>query len=297
MASIRESTGDRVFNAVVLVIATVLLLIVLYPLIYIVSCSVSDPQYVGAGEVWLLPKGFTLEGYARVFRDENIMTGYANTIFYTVFGTMINLAMTLTSGYALSKKSLPGRGIIMTFIFITMYFGGGLIPTYLLMKWFNLLNTRLIILIMGAVSVYNMIVCRTFFQGIPSELEEAAMIDGCSMSRMFFSIVIPLSKALIGVMVLYYGVAHWNAYFEAMIYITDDSKKPLQLFLRKILILEQMSADMGDVGSSEMLYEAEKLRLLLKYAVIIVSSLPLLIIYPFLQKYFDKGVLLGSLKG
>ena len=225
------------------------------------------------------------------------MTGYANTIFYTVFGTMINLAMTLTSGYALSKKSLPGRGIIMTFIFITMYFGGGLIPTYLLMKWFNLLNTRLIILIMGAVSVYNMIVCRTFFQGIPSELEEAAMIDGCSMSRMFFSIVIPLSKALIGVMVLYYGVAHWNAYFEAMIYITDDSKKPLQLFLRKILILEQMSADMGDVGSSEMLYEAEKLRLLLKYAVIIVSSLPLLIIYPFLQKYFDKGVLLGSLKG
>jgi putative aldouronate transport system permease protein len=297
MAAIRESRGDRIFNGIVLVLVTIALLIVLYPLIYILSCSISDANFVAKGEIWLLPKGVNLRGYARVFQDPDILTGYANTIFYTVFGTLLNLALTLTAGYALSKKTLPGRRYLMLFVLFTMYFSGGLIPTYLLVKNLKLLDSRLVLLILGAVSVYNLIVARTFFQGIPSELEEAATIDGCSTYRLFWSIVLPLSKALMSVMVLYYGVAHWNSYFSALIYISDDAKKPLQIFLRRILILEQLSTDMVDSQSAEMMYEAEQLKLLLKYSVIVVSSLPVLIIYPFLQKYFDKGVLLGSLKG
>jgi len=293
---INESIGDRFFNIINLIFVTIFFLIVLYPLVYILSCSVSDPSLVGSGDVWLFPKGINIDGYERVFQDKNILTGYSNTIFYTFFGTLINLIMTLTAGYALSKKTLPGRNLIMTYLFITMYFSGGLIPTYLIVKNLGLINTRLILLIIGAVSVYNIIICRTFFQSVPHELEEAAQIDGMSHSKIFFHIVIPISKALIGVMALFYGVAHWNSYFSAMIYIIDDSKKPLQLFLRTILVNEQMSSAMAGVDS-EMRYETEKLKQLLKYSVIIVSSLPVLIAYPFLQKYFDKGVLVGSLKG
>lgn len=297
MGRIKESKGDKAFALINLFFITLLMLIVLYPLIYILSCSISDPNLVGAGKVWLLPKGLTLEGYKRVFRDENIMIGYGNTIFYTVFGTLINLCMTLTAGYALSKNTLPGRGLIMGYLLFTMYFSGGMIPSYLIVKKLGLLNTRTVLLVIGAVSVYNLIITRTFFQGIPKDLEEAAFIDGCSTSRTFVQIVIPLSKALIGVMTLYYGVGHWNSYFSALIYISDISKKPLQIFLREILITEQMSLAMAGTVSEEKLYEMEQLKHLLKYAVIIVSSLPVLILYPFLQKYFDKGVLLGSLKG
>ncbi|MDY3286414.1 MAG: carbohydrate ABC transporter permease [Eubacteriales bacterium] len=294
----RETTSDRVFGICCYVFATILMLIVLYPLWYIVICSVSDPYAVGAGKVWLWPVGFNVDGYARVFRDKNIMTGYGNTIFYTVTGTLLNLTLTLTAAYALSKKTLPGRGIIMAFVMFTMYFSGGLIPMYLQIKNMHLLNTRIVMIILGAVSVYNLIISRTFFLGLPKELEEAAMIDGAGVTRTFIQIVLPLSKALIGVMVLYYGIGHWNSYFNAMIYISDESKMPLQLFLRRILILENMSEDMsGGIGDDETKFEAEKLKMLLKYAVIIVSSAPVLIIYPFLQKYFDKGVLLGSVKG
>lgn len=294
---IKESKGDRIFGGINFLLVTIFMLIVLYPLIYILSCSFSDPHLVASGQVWLYPKGFNLEGYARVFKDENIMIGYANTIFYTVVGTLINLTLTLPAGYALSKK-FPGRNFIMAIFFITMYFGGGMIPTYLLIRDLNLFNTRLVLLIMGAISVYNVIIARTFFAGTPKELEEAAIIDGASTFRTFIQIVLPISKALIGVLTLYYAVAHWNSYFNAMIYIRDDIKKPLQLFLRNILINEQMSSAMADTASDpEAMAEAERLKQLLKYSVIIVSSLPLLIVYPFLQKYFDKGVLIGSIKG
>lgn len=297
MASTSKNKGDKLFDTVCLILATFFLLIVLYPLIYIVSCSISNPTYVGMGEVWLLPKGITFLGYKTVFQNPDIMTGYANTIFYTVFGTLLNLALTLPAGYALSKKSLPGRGFFMVYLLFTMYFSGGLIPQFLLIKNLNLLDTRLVLLIIGAVSVFNVIITRTFFQAIPSELEEAATIDGCSTFRMFFTIVLPLSKALISVMALYYGVSHWNSYFAALIYISDNTKKPLQLFLREILVMSQLSTSAADAQSGELMYEAEKLQLFLKYSVIVVSSAPLLIIYPFLQKYFDKGVLLGSVKG
>jgi putative aldouronate transport system permease protein len=294
---IKESKGDRIFNVVNFICVTLFMLLVLYPLIYILSCSFSDPHLVASGQVWLYPKGFNVEGYARVFQDENIMVGYANTIFYTVVGTLLNLLLTLPAGYALSKK-FPGRNIIMTIFFITMYFGGGMIPTYLLIRDLHLFNTRLVLLLMGAISVYNVIIARTFFAGTPKELEEAAIIDGASTLRTFVQIVLPISKALIGVLTLYYAVGHWNSYFNAMIYIRDDIKKPLQLFLRSILINEQMSSAMADTASDpEAMAEAERLKQLLKYSVIIVSSLPLLIVYPFLQKYFDKGVLIGSIKG
>lgn len=292
--AIRESRGDKVFSVINFVLVTLFLLIVLYPLIYIVSCSFSDPTLVGNGDVWLWPKGLNIEGYKRVFQDENIMIGYGNTLFYTIVGTALNLAMTLPCGYAMSKSTMPGYRLIMLYMMIPMYFGGGLIPTYLLVKNLGLLDSRLVLLIMGAVSVYNMIICRTFFKGIPKDLEEAAVIDGCSQWRVFVQIVLPLSQALIGVMILYYAIGHWNSYFNAMIYVRDNAKKPLQLFLRQILIVESTSSAMME---GEAVYEAEKLKHLLKYAVIIVSSLPMMILYPFLQKYFNKGVLLGSIKG
>lgn len=297
MSRMKDSKGDRAFVIINIFLVTLLMLIVLYPLIYILSCSISDPNLVGSGKVWLFPEGLTLEGYKRVFQDENIFTGYCNTIFYTFFGTLLNLVLTLMAGYALSKGTLPGKRLIMGYLLITMYFSGGMIPTYLLVRNLGLYNTRLILIITGAVSVYNIIIARTFFQGIPKDLEEAAVIDGCSTFRTFVNIVIPLSKALIGVMTLYYGVSHWNSFFDALIYISDNYKKPLQLFLRQILVTEQMSEAMAGTMEGDRLYEMEKLKHLLKYSVIIVSSLPVLVIYPFLQKYFDKGVLLGSLKG
>lgn len=297
MRKLYTGKGDYIFEVINNILVTLLMLIVLYPLIYIVSCSISDPNMVGRGEVWLFPKGITFEGYKRVFRDENIMIGYRNSLFYTVFGTLLNLIVTLCAGYSVSKKTLPGRGFIMGFFIFTMYFSGGMIPSYLLVRSLKLLDTRTILIISGAISVYNMIICSTFFQSIPAELEEAAHIDGSSVARTFIQIVIPLSKALIGVMTLYYAVGHWNSYFTALIYISDVAKKPLQLFLRQILITEQMSAAMAESIGDERKYYMEQLKHLLKYSVIIVSSLPVLILYPFLQKYFDKGVMLGSLKG
>ena len=298
MSHIKDTSSDKIFGIVNSTIVTLLMLIVMYPLIYVVSCSISSPDLVSRGQIILFPRGLTIEGYRRIFMDENIMIGYGNTIMYTVLGTLVNLFLTLPTGYVLSKKELPGRNIFMVYFLITMYFSGGMIPTFLLVKSLGLYNTRTILIISGAVSVYNVIICRTFFAGIPKELEEASIIDGCSTYRTFIQVVLPISKALIGVMVLYYGVSHWNSYFNALIYIMDNNKKPLQLFLRKILIIEQMNAAMtSNITDDDVYAEALKLKELLKYSVIIVSSLPVLILYPFLQKYFDKGVLIGSIKG
>lgn len=295
---IRESRGDRIFKIINTTIVTLLLLVVLYPLIYVLSCSFSDPLLVGSGEVWLLPKGLNFLGYKRVFQDTSILTGYANSLFYTVVGTVINLLVTIPAGYALAKDGLPGRGFIMGFFMFTMYFSGGMIPTFLLIRSLGLYDTRAVLLILGAFSTYNCIICRTFFSSIPKELEEAASIDGCSVIRCFVQIVLPISQALVGVMVLYFAVGHWNSYFNAMIYTYRDSLKPLQLVLRRILVLAQSSADMMEGGGSDE-YAAEQYQVavLIRYAVIVVSSLPVLILYPFLQKYFVKGVMIGSVKG
>ncbi len=295
--AIKEPRGDRIFGAVVFVIVTLLMLIVLYPLIYVLSCSVSSPTAVGAGEVVLLPKGFTLMGYKRVFQEPDILLGYKNTLFYTLIGTAINLFVTVPAGYMLSKKEVPGRNLFMFLFMFTMYFSGGMIPSFLLVKSLHLYDTRAVLVILGAFSTYNCIICRTFFAALPHELEEAAAIDGCSTVRTFVQIVLPLSQALLGVMVLYFAVGHWNSYFNAMIYVNNEKYKPLQLILRRILILEQASSNMMEGGGDEYAAEQFKLKELIKYSVIVVSSLPVLVLYPFLQKYFVQGVMIGSIKG
>ena len=281
------------FDIVVYSIAIFLLAIVLYPLIVVLSSSVSDPKLVAKGEVIFLPKGFNLKGYVSVFGDKNLMTGYANTIYYTVAGTLINLIVTMPAGYVMSKTHVHGNKFIIGMFMVTMYFSGGLIPSFLVYSSLGLYNTRWALLLPGAFSVYNAIVCRSFFAAIPKDLEESAYLDGCSVIKSFTRIVMPLSKALLGVMVLYFAVGHWNAYFNAMVYIKDDSMMPLQVFLRRILVLAKSLGSADD----EMSVTYMEREALIRYAVIVVSSLPLMIIYPFLQKFFNKGVLIGSVKG
>lgn len=281
------------FDVVVHIIAIFLLIIVIYPLIWVLSSSFSTP---GAGRVVLLPKGFSLEGYRLVFMDRQIMRGYINSIFYTVVGTMVNLLVTVPAGYVLSKK-IPGNSFIMTMFLITMYFSGGMIPTFLLVKGLGLYDSILALMLPGAFGVYNCIICRSFFLSIPKELEEAAEMDGSSPMLTFTKIVIPLSKALLGVMVLYFAVGHWNSYFDAMIYINNDNKHPLQVFLRRILVLSQNIKTMLEQGIEVNDMDAIAIEAQIRYSVIVVASVPLMVTYPFLQKYFDQGVLIGSVKG
>lgn len=292
----RKSRGDIWFDVINYFLLTVIMLIVLLPLYFVLIASFSDPNLIYSGEVWLYPKGFTLDGYERIFNDSSIWLGYLNSILYAGVGTFIGVAVTVFAAYPLARKNLVGKSVIMWFLLVTMFFSGGLIPTYLLIKDLNMLNTMWALVIPGAGAVFNVIIVRTFFQSsIPDEMWEAASIDGCSNTRFFWSIVLPLSKPIIAVMVLYHVVGFWNGFFDALIYLNDGDKYPLQLVLRNILVQNQVNAGMMvDVESY-----AAKMRVteLIKYGVIIVSSLPLLILYPFLQKYFVKGVLIGSIKG
>jgi len=296
---IKESAGDRVFNIINHIILFLILAAVLYPLIFVVSASISDPVLVNTGKMLLLPRGLTIDGYIRVFQNSEIMTGYKNTIMYTVAGTLLNLVFTLTSAFALSKKELVGRNVFMLLISFTMYFSGGLIPTYLLISKLKLINTFGVMVIPGLVAAGNLIIARTFFQStIPHEIEEAAKIDGCSYTRAFLRIVLPLSKPLIAVMALYYSIGHWNSYFSAMLYLRDPSRYPMQLILRRILVQETIMQTMtNQPGAQELITESIRMASLIRYSVIIVSTLPLIIVYPFLQKYFAKGVMIGAIKG
>lgn len=292
----RQSRGDKVFNVVNGLLIGLILITIIYPLWFVVIASVSDPARVLGGQVVLWPKGFTLQGYRMVFRDPMIMTGYRNTLFYTVTGTAINLVMTILAAYPLSRKDWVGRGFFMGMLMFTMFFSGGIIPTYLMMNSLGMVNTVWAMILPGAVSVYNTIIMRTFFlNSIPPELQEAAQVDGCSNTRLLLQIVLPLSKQILAVMVLFYGVAHWNAFFNALIYLTESKRYPLQLVLRSILIQNTASQDMlGDLdtmGSRVMMAET------IKYALIIVSTLPMMILYPFLQRFFEKGVMVGAVKG
>jgi len=295
-----KNKADLVFDSLNYILMFGVLVIILYPLIYVVSASFSDPYKVSSGEMWLLPKGFTLEGYKRLFNYSEIWLSYLNTIFYTVVGTTFNLAVTLPCAYSLSRKDFQGKGLIMLIIVITMFFSGGLIPSYINIKNLKLLNTRLIIIIGGATSAYNIIVSRTFFATtIPNELQEASKIDGCSNWKLFIKIVLPLSKPLIAVMALFFGVGHWNSYFGPMIYLRDRKLFPLQLILREILIQSKVSAEMVAVDSDMALAVEELARIseMIKYTSIIVATVPMLILYVFLQKYFVKGVMIGAIKG
>lgn len=291
-----KSRGERVFEGIVYAALGLVLLIVIYPLIYVLSASLSEPAAILLGEIWLLPKGFTFDAYRKVFENRDIMTGYLNTILYTVTGTSINLLFTTMAAYPLSRRDFYGRNLITALIVFTMFFSGGMIPLYLLIRDLHMLNTIWALVIPGAVSVWNIIIMRTFFQtSIPFEIQESAFIDGCSNIQTLLRIVLPLSMPIIAVMTLFYAVGHWNAFFNALIYLTDRDKYPLQLFLREILIQEQMDemASSNDDTLMNYMLQIEAL----KYAVVVVANLPMLILYPFLQKYFVKGVMIGALKG
>jgi putative aldouronate transport system permease protein len=260
-----------------------------------VVASISEPRNVWTGRVWLWPIGFNLEGYGKVLRDQSILVGYRNSIIYTTLGTLINLAMTLTAAYPLSRKDLKGRRFFMFVFTFTMFFSGGLIPTYLVVRALGMLNTLWAMVIPNAVAVWYIILVRTYFaSSIPQSMYDAAVMDGCSNFRFFVLIVIPISPAIIAVMALFYAVDHWNSYFEALIYLYDKNRYPLQLVLRNILIMSKPSAAMLDAETLARLYQTIEM---VKYAVIVVASVPLLLLYPFVQKYFVKGIMIGSLKG
>ncbi len=300
LTHINNCAQDKVFMTALYVVLALVLIVVIYPLLFVVFASMSDPQYVNSGALLLYPKGFNLLGYQQVFRDQRILIGYGNTIYYTVFGTILAVAVNMMGGYALSRDDLPGRGIVMALFVFTMYFGGGMIPFYLIVRNLHLTNTRTILVLLGGTSVYNMIIARSFFiSTIPRELQEAAEIDGCGTGRFFFSIVMPLSKAITAVIVLYCAVGQWNAYFNALIFISDRDKFPLQIFLREILLTAKTyeSADVLSTLSGDDLARMQRMSEVTKYGVIVVSTLPIIALYPFLQKYFVKGVMIGSLKG
>lgn len=292
---ISRSRADKTFDIMDYVLLTIAFLLVAYPLYFVIIASVSDPIAVYEGRVILYPIKPTLEGYARIFSYESLFVGYKNTIIYTLVGTAINVVLTVTAGYALSRKELVGRNVMMMGVMFTMIFSGGMIPTYLLVRQLGLYNTMWALILPGAVSTWNLIVCRTFFQQtIPDELREAADLDGCGDVAFFLRVVLPLSSSIIAVMVLFYAVSHWNSYYNALIYLSSTSKYPLQLVLRNILIVNTMDDMVNDVATQA---AQQRMGDLIKYGMIIVSSLPLLILYPFLQKYFVKGVMIGAIKG
>lgn len=272
-----------------------MLLIVLYPLIYVVSSSLSSPAAVSSGRVWLWPVDFSLKGYQVAFSNPQIVTGYVNSLYYTLFGTLISVTLTVMVAYPLSRRTLFGRDAIMIFIVFTMVFYGGLIPTYLVVKNLGMIDTRWALLIPQAIAAWQVIIARTFFQvNIPEELAEAAELDGCSDLRFLWSVVLPLSKPILAVLILMYAVGQWNAYFDALLYLKSAELHPLQLVLRSILILNTTTS--GSMEASVMV-ERQQMADLLKYSLIVVGSLPVLLIYPFAQRYFVKGMLIGSVKG
>ena len=290
------SDGDRIFSIIVSLLLFFTSIIVLYPLVYILSASVSDPGLVNSGKVWLLPMGFTLDGYKLVFEYTDIWVGYRNTIIYTITGTIVNVFLTIITAYPLSRKDFGGRVFFMFLFTFTMFFHGGIIPTYLVVKNLGLLNNFWVMILPNAVAMWNIIITRTFFQtSIPIELQESAWIDGASNIRILLSIILPLSPPIIAVIALFYAVGHWNAFFNALIYLSDRSLYPLQLILREILVMEEQM-DMMSIDAESMI-EQMRLADLIKYSVIVVSTLPIIIIYPLMQKYFVQGIMVGALKG
>ena len=293
---LRDTRGDKIFNFICYFVVTVLTLSCLYPVYLVIINSFSDPEAVAVGKVTWRPVGFSLESFKMVFEEKQLMSGYWNSIIYLVVGTLYNLLLTIPAAYSLSKKGLMGGSLVMKMIVFTMYFGGGLIPSFINVSNLKLLNNWWVIPLIGAVASYNLIVARTFFaSGVPQELEEAAEIDGCSVPGTFFKIVLPLSKAMLGVIMLYYVVGHWNN-FTACLYYTPAKPEywSLQMVLRDMM---QQITNAAAQENQEMMDYYAKLVDQIKYAVIVIAAVPVLILYPFLQKYFDKGVMLGSVKG
>lgn len=299
LEGVKESKGEKIFNIVNIILLAVITFVMLYPLIFVVFASVSDPKLVYEHPLLTHPLGFTLDNYKDVYANKDIWLGYRNTIFYAVLYTVVSIALTIMAAYPLSKSDFYGRRFFTIFIVFTMFFSGGLIPSYLVNKKLGLVNSIWALILPGAISTYNVIITRTYFQTrIPKELEEAAEIDGCGILQTLFKIVLPLSTPIIAVMVLFNVVGQWNSYFTAMIYLDDRSKFPLQLFLREILIKNDVSKLMdGAVKMDRGAFESMMKRDGIKYAVVVVSSIPILILYPLLSKFFKEGIMVGSIKG
>lgn len=286
---------DRIFGAAVIILSIAVVILIAYPLYFVVIASISNSNLVNQGAVTLWPKDIRFYGYEQILLDKRIWTGYANTIIYVVVGTLLNMAITMPAAYALSRKDFKARDVVMFYFVFTMFFNGGLVPTYMTVSSLHLISTKTILIIFVAINTYNLIIARTFIaNSIPDDLYEAAILDGCSHFKYFFFVVLPLSKAVISVLTLYYAVFHWNDYFNALIYNSKEQNVPLQIVLRQILLLNQAFASgnggvQGGYGQSS----ADQV----KYAVLIVSTLPILCVYPFVQKYFEKGVMIGAVKG
>ena len=298
--SMYDTKGDKVFKAVNILFLVIITILCAYPMWFVLIAAVSNPDLVQNGQVMFWPQQFSWDGYQAVFQNEDIGIGYRNTIVYTVFGTLVDIAVTLPAGYALSRKDFVGRNVFTIIFTITMFFSGGMIPSYLVVQKLHLINNPLVMIIIGATGMYNIILCRTFFQSsIPNELTDAAQIDGCNNTQLFGKIILPLSKPIVAVMVLFFAIGHWNNYFTAMLYLNKPNLKPLQLILRDILIqsnlMAQLIQNQGlDAASAA---KIERTKQLVRYASIVVSSLPVMCLYPLVQKYFVKGIMIGSIKG
>ena len=287
--------SDRIFHATVLILSILCFIVILYPLWFVVIASISNSDMVNRGEIVFWPKDIRFYGFQQIFQDSRILTGYRNTLLYVVGGTLLNMIVTMPAAYALSRPDFKARNKVMLYFVFTMYFSGGLVPTYMQINNMGLINTPWILLVMVLINTYNLIIARTFIQNsIPNDLYESASLDGCSHFRFFWSIVLPLSKAIISVEMLYYAVFHWNDYFNALIYTSNNDIQPLQMVLRRILLQNEAFANgNGGVQGGYAQSSADQV----KYAVIIVSTVPILCVYPFIQKYFEKGVMIGAVKG
>ena len=290
-----KGLSDRIFHALVVIISILVAIVILYPLWFVIIASISNSDMVNQGKVTFLPVDIRFYGFQQIFQDARIWVGYRNTIFYVVVGTLLNIIVTMPAAYALSRPDFRARNAVMLYFVFTMYFSGGLVPTYMMVNSMKLINTPWILLIMVLINTYNLIIARTFIQNtIPNDLFESATLDGANHFRTFWSIVLPLSKAIISVEILYYAVFHWNDYFNALIYTSSPEVQPLQMVLRRILLQnEAFASGNGGVQGGYAQSSADQV----KYAVIIVSTVPILCVYPFVQKYFEKGVMIGAVKG
>lgn len=290
------SRSDMIFYIITGIIITLFFIVVLYPILFVLAASFSSGDAVSAGKVFLWPVEFSLDGYKTVFNDRDVLVGFRNSLIYMIVGTAINVALTMCAAYALTRVELPGINKIMFLFTFTMFFGGGMIPNYILVRSLHIMNTMLAMVLPGAINAYNLIIARTFIRSnIPKELYEAAEMDGCNDFLFFLRIVLPLSGSVIAVLVLFYGVAHWNTYFNAMLYLNDPNKYTLPIILKQILISSQI--DPSTVSDPELQLQIARLANVIKYALIVVTMIPIAIIYPFIQKYFVKGVMIGSVKG
>lgn len=296
MAKTKLTRQDKILTFGVFSFLTFAVIVVAYPLYFVVIASISDPLVVNTGKVWIIPRGITFGGYAKIFQHKDILRAYRNSFLYMVTGTTLNLALTISAAYALSRKDLIGRNLFMGILTFTMFFTGGLIPLFLLIRGLGLYDTFLVMILPNAVSVFNVIIARTFFQSnVPQELLDAAVMDGCSDFRFFFSIVLPLSGAIIAVLMVFYAVGHWNSFFNALIFLKSRERFPLQIILRDILIQNQFQEEMEVTDENAVM--AMMLAESIKYGIIIVASVPVLLLYPFVQKHYVRGVMVGAIKG